>query len=265
MLPRISKVECLEADFLLFSSRDLISNTLFRTGQWEWHLIELSRFIVSVVDRPLILDVGANLGAYSIPLARHIQSVGGEVIGFEPQRIVYYQLCGNIILNRLDNYYAIQSAVGQELGEIEIPEFDFTEAHNIGGFSIDVKFRQLNGTESFIKNQSARRVPLVTLNSLILERPPSLIKIDVEGHELRVLLGANEFLDRNSYPPILFECWSEPWFDSERHELLSHIVKLGYEVVKIGLSDYLAQHPRHSRKVKFDLDPNGVINMIRER
>ena len=42
-------------------------------------------------DGDTILDIGANLGAYSIPIAKDIQSVNGQVIAFEPQRIIFYQ------------------------------------------------------------------------------------------------------------------------------------------------------------------------------
>jgi hypothetical protein len=72
MLPRISKVECDDANYLLFSTSDVISNTLFKFGKWEDHLLKISKFILDGVDRPLVLDVGANLGAYSIPLAKAI-------------------------------------------------------------------------------------------------------------------------------------------------------------------------------------------------
>ncbi len=260
MLPRISQVECQDADYLLFSTGDAISNVLYRTGKWEEHLLEISKFMISTVERPLVLDIGANLGAYSIPLAKHIQGVGGEVYGFEPQRIVYYQFCGNIFLNRLDNCHAIYGAVGDVLGEVEIPEIDYENNLNIGAFSLEKKYRELQGVEGSVKKM-ARKVPLINLDSLEMDRPPSIIKIDVEGSELSVLKGGSEFLSRNNYPPLLLEVWNYEWFESDKRQLMSYVAQLGYEVVHVGASDYVAQHPENSRKVDFQVDGSGIIRM----
>ena len=66
----------------------------------------LGRNAVLFAHAPLVLDIGANLGAYAIPVAKKIASARGVVYAYEPQRIVYYQLCGNIFLNSLDNVHA---------------------------------------------------------------------------------------------------------------------------------------------------------------
>ncbi len=264
MLPRISKVECYDADYLLFSTNDFISNALFKTGKWEEHLIEISKFMISGIYRPLILDIGANLGAYSIPLAKIIQNIEGEVIGFEPQRIVYYQLCGNLILNRLDNYQAVYCALGEESGFIDIPEIEYEGNSNVGAFSLDKRFRELHGIERSMK-KAAKKVPLIKLDGFEVDRPPALIKIDVEGFELNVLRGGKEFLEKNGYPPLLFEAWSFDWFESDRRQLLSFISELGYMITNFGTNDYIAQHPKNSREIAFQVDGNGIINMSRVR
>ncbi len=88
-----------------------------------------------------MLDIGANLGAYSIPLAKSMRDVGGVLMAFEPQRILYYQLCGNVVLNRLDNFIAINKAVGDYDGDIEIPEINYENNTNIGAFSLDKTYR----------------------------------------------------------------------------------------------------------------------------
>jgi FkbM family methyltransferase len=264
MLPRISKVEGHDADYLLFSTGDVISNTLFRTGKWEEHLLAISKFMISGIEQPLILDVGANLGAYSIPLAKSTQNIGGEVIGFEPQRIVYYQLCGNIFINRLDNYQAVYAALGEESGYVDIPEIDYEVNNNVGAFSLDKQYRELHGIESSIK-KVANKVPLIKLDSFEVNRQPALIKIDVEGFELSVLKGGSGFLDKHNYPPLLFEAWNFDWFREGKAQLLSYISELGYVITNFGTTDYVAQHPKNSREINFQSDSNGVINMSRLR
>jgi FkbM family methyltransferase len=260
MLPRINIAQCEDANFLLFSTDDAISTTLRRTGKWEEHILKISEFILQGIETPLVIDVGANLGAYSIPLAKKIHSVGGQVIGFEPQRIVYYQLCGNLILNRLDNYFPIHSAVGEKTGSIEIPEINYANMTNIGGFSLEDKYNEIRGLSHSIKTLK-KEVPLIALDDYYCDRNPSLIKIDVEGLELPVLMGAKNFLAKHKYPPFFFEVWSNEWFRDEANNLFSFISNMGYKIFKFGMDDYLAQHPENPIGVRFTTDEQGIITM----
>ena len=264
MLPRINLIQCNEADYLLLSTADAISNVLYRTGQWEEYLLSISRVFFQDAHEPLILDIGANLGAYSIPIAKGIQHVGGKVIAFEPQRIVYYQLCGNVILNRLDNIEAIHKAVGDYDGEIEIPEINYENNTNIGAFSFDKTYREHLNLEQYVLNKSSH-VPIITLDSLKLSKSPELIKIDVEGFELNVLKGAEKFLEEHNYPPILFEAWELDWFEEGKRKLLSFFNYLGYEITLNIRQEFVAQHPKNAVHIQFNLLDNGAINMIKER
>lgn len=214
------------------------------------------------LDAPLVLDIGANLGAYSIPIAKKIDSVGGKVVGFEPQRIVYYQLCANVFLNRLDNYYPLNKAVGDFDGFIEIPEIDYKFNSNIGAFSLEKRYRELHGIEQSIL-AAKTKVPIITLDRLEVEKAPALIKIDVEGLELNVLMGGAGFLEHYQYPPILFEAWNFDWFKEGRAELMRFLVGLGYKITSFNTTDYIAQHPANSVSVVFDQQENGSIVMHR--
>lgn len=264
MLPRVSQVECVEANYLLFSNEDMISNTLFTTGVWEERVLKVAKFFLAELDAPLVLDIGANLGACSIPLAKQIAGTGGKVIGFEPQRIVYYQLCGNIVLNRLDNFYAMNAAVGEADGVVDIPEIDYQNNKNIGAFSIDARYRQHHGIDAAMK-AGKHKVPLIALNTFEVEKPPALIKLDVEGFELNVLKGATDFLPNNGYPPIIFEAWPYSWFKEGREELLSFVTSLGYNITNISRGDCVAQHPKHPTGVAFEAADNNVIHMRRTK
>lgn len=247
---------------MLFSTIDAISNVLYRTGEWEQYLIAISKVFLQGVSQPLVLDIGANLGAYSIPIAKSIQDVEGRVIGFEPQRIIYYQLCGNIILNRLDNFTAINQAIGDINGQIEIPEFNYDENPNIGAFSFNKTYRDHLNMERHSQGKKYL-VPIVTLDSMNIEQAPALIKIDVEGFELNVLKGAEGFLELHNYPPILFEAWDLEWFKEDKLILLNFIKYLGYEVSLNIRQEFVVQHPKNSVHIEFKMEDNGIINMIK--
>ncbi len=264
MLPRVNVVKCNDADYLLFATSDAISTVLYRTGQWEEYLLTISRFFIESAKDPLVLDIGANLGAYSIPIAKYIQRNGGKVIAFEPQRIIYYQLCGNVILNRLDNYTAIHKAVGDFNGEIEIPEVNYEENSNIGAFSLDKNYREHLDMEQYMTNKLTQ-VPIVTLDSISVDKSPELIKIDVEGFELNILKGGEGFLEKHNYPPILFEAWDLAWFEEGKRKLLNFLTYLGYEISLNIRQEYVAQHPKNACRVKFNLTDSGSIDMVRER
>lgn len=260
MLPRVSLVKSNDAEYLLFSTGDLISNALFRTGKWADHLIRISSLLLRDETEPLVLDIGANLGAFMIPLARIIDSVGGKLIGFEPQRIVYYQLCGNIVLNRLENCRVFNQAVGHYEGVIEIPEIDYSTNGNIGAFSIEKEYRQREGIENSIRIQTCE-VQMLTLDSLRLEKSPALIKIDVEGYEANVLRGGLDFFRRHEYPPVLFEAWAGEWFDKRRNELFDLFISMGYQIFSISGFDYLAQHSIRGAALSFTKVQDGRINI----
>ena len=144
MLPRVNLIHTDIGEFLLYSTNDYISKHLYIDGTWDSHLLKLTRLIYANIDSPVILDIGANLGAYSVPVGRDIISKGGQIHSFEPQRIIYHQLCGNLLLNRLDNVFTYNVAVGAEDGIVEIPVLNYNDSENIGAFSLDEQLQKIS-------------------------------------------------------------------------------------------------------------------------
>lgn len=261
MLPRISIVDAEKAKFLLMSTDDFITQQLFTRGVWEDHLLGISKIFYDAVEEPLVIDVGANLGAYSIPIAKDIQDRNGVVYGFEAQRIVYYQLCGNVFLNRLQNYYAFNSIVTDSEDMFKIPEVNYATNKNIGAFSVDNQFNEKLGTLDSLTDTSSN-VKGVVLDNLQINKSPALIKIDVEGHELSVLNGGKQFLEKHKYPPILFEAWADSWFAEGKSDLMKFFKHMGYVVSNFDTSDFVAQHPSNSVGFEFSIK-DAVIWMNR--
>src|SRR5260370_41263492 len=59
-----------------------------------------------------VLEVGANIGDFTVPLARFV-GPGGKVITFEPQRIMFQMLCAHLALNPIDHAFAQNSAASR--------------------------------------------------------------------------------------------------------------------------------------------------------
>jgi FkbM family methyltransferase len=171
---------------LLYNIHDLyIGRSLDLYGEFSEGEIEL--FGQFLKPGMVAVEVGANIGAHTVFLA---QAVGptGQVVAFEPQRVVYQTLCANLALNSITNVQAFHAAVGTSPGEIVVPVLDYRQQHNFGGLG-------LGG------HSHGERVPLTTLDTLRLSAC-HLLKIDVEGMEQSVLEGGQETIRR--LKPILY-------------------------------------------------------------
>jgi FkbM family methyltransferase len=170
---------------MMYLGRDrYIGRSLTEYGEYSEGEIELFRQCLGPGD--VALDVGANLGAHTLALAR-IVGPSGTVFAFEPQRILFQILCGNVALNELANVHALPVALGRAAGRAKVPALDYHGASNFGGVSLGAA----HGED----------VPVVPLDQLEVSRA-KLIKIDVEGMELDVLAGAKATLARCR--PILY-------------------------------------------------------------
>ena len=226
-LPEIQLATDGDLNYALFKHNDIVSNHV-RGGGYEQELQAETAKLLAGVTSGIVLDIGANLGSYTVPVAKahpHLQ-----FHSFEPQRIIYYQLCANVFLNRLDNVYAYQYALSDAEWQEDLETPDYATEHNIGAFSVDPAVREKDyevQTHGAVEPISATLLDKFMLNDI------RLIKIDVEGHELEVLRGAHHTLIENKYPPIIFESWT--WkFQDKREALFNYLKDLGYEITEVG-------------------------------
>jgi FkbM family methyltransferase len=226
-LPEIHLATDGDLNYALFKHNDIVSNGV-RNGGYEKELQSLSSELLRDFTDGIVIDIGANLGSYIVPLAKQHQHLQFEA--FEPQRIVYYQLCANTFLNQLSNVYAHNVGLSNEQRITNYVLPNYAEETNIGAFSIDFDTR-LKDYE--VKSEGVtERMIIIPLDSMQYEKV-RLIKIDVEGHELQVLQGAEHTLRENNYPPIIFEAWT--WkFPEKRQAVLAHLENLGYTITEMG-------------------------------
>ena len=169
---------CRHGDMIFNVHDQHIGRSLDLYGEWAESELELLGLFIKPGD--VVVDVGANIGTHAVFFAQRA-SATGQVYAFEPQRIVFQNLCANLALNGLLNVRASHAAASRESGTIAVPPIAYGEPGNHGGVT-------LTGDASLAAN--AERVPVMTLDGLGLDRC-RLIKIDVEGMELDVLEGGH--------------------------------------------------------------------------
>jgi FkbM family methyltransferase len=235
MLPQVNLVRAKNGDFLTFYERAGISGVLTAHGVWDELTIELAKALLDVTKiQPVVFDIGANMGTFAIPVAKHIESRNGVIHAFEPQRIVFYQLCGNTFLNRVDNILAHKVALSNARGVKEIEVLNYQQAWNIGSYSF------VPGKDLQEKSTKREFCNFERLDEFPLDSTISLIKIDVEGMELDVLEGGKNKIIASGYPPILFESNDG---DPKGELVIDLLSGLGYQIMGYSDSDRLAQHP----------------------
>jgi FkbM family methyltransferase len=150
-------------------------------------------FLGSIVrDDSIIADVGANQGVYSLWLAGLASK--GRVYAFEPDPELFRCLEGNTTKNQLSNLLPIQAAASNQPGTLS--------------FAVN----RLNRGDNRVTAQAGEdadimEVRAVRLDDAISDLRLDVLKIDVQGFEIEVLLGAQEILRANPNLTILFEFW----------------------------------------------------------
>ena len=79
----------------------------------------------------VVVDVGAHIGCHSLFFARCVGS-NGHVHAFEPQRILFQTLCGNMAINSLQNVTCHPFALGAQPGTGSMQPVDYLASHNAG-------------------------------------------------------------------------------------------------------------------------------------
>jgi len=253
MLPEYKlKTNSINETYYLFNIYDTINVHLLNNDRWNNDTLIIANTFCSIDEHPLVLDIGANLGGFSIPLAKSFPNA--KILAFEPLRIIYYQLCTNIMLNRLENCFAYNMAVGDMDGIIDVDELDYVSTSNIGGYTL-IPERKINQTHiGYKSSKPTTKVPMITLNNLKLDQDPTFIKVDVEGYEPKLFRGAANFLEKHNFPPILFEAWS-----IIREDITSILKGYGYNIssILINHDDLLAQHPKSKAEYGIDWSPDN--------
>lgn len=140
------------------------------------------------------LDIGSGFGLYPIKFSEKVKTI----YTFEPDRILFNQLCGNIYINNIENILPFNYGL-----------------HNYEGKT--TMNRYLNTNEDL--KYEPEPIFLQTLDSFKINNL-SLIKINT--NELNTLLGGKRTLELNNYPPIIMN-------NSINNDTIEYLKFLGYQ------------------------------------
>lgn len=148
----------------------------------DYNLEELEFLRAHTPVSGIFVDVGANVGTYTLALARHV-GAGGKVIAIEPHPVTHARLAFNNAASGTTQVKLVAAAAGPADGELMIE----TDGDNLGASHI-VSGQALSGKVS----GKAIKVPSLRLQRILEAAAVSQVdslKIDVEGFEDRVLTG----------------------------------------------------------------------------
>jgi len=198
----------------------------------------------------LAIDVGANIGAHCIPMARQV-GAKGQVIAIEPTNWAFSRLEANVARNPdlRERLILVQAALtdGDSLTKTDTK---FFARWPLQGSSANRHPKHLGVLEA------ADGARFVTLDSLLEEyrtagrinRPVSFVKLDVDGHEVQVLRGSQRVFAQDR-PVMLIEI--APYVQDElpkRLEILLDLLKsMDYQLEHISTGIELPMLARELR------------------
>ncbi len=180
-------------------------------------------------------DVGANVGAYVLQLARW-SSPTGRVVAFEPNAGAREVLARHIAWNALeDRVQVVAAAVSAEPGELVL------YAAGADGMS-----RLAAANNALVNTAAATRVPVTSIDAYCRESGlhPDVILIDIEGFEIEALRGARATIASRA-PIIVIEMHPNVWASSNasREQADALLKQLHLRPVALsGQKDALADH-----------------------
>jgi len=189
-----------------------------------------------------VMDVGANLGLYTLVISRAV-GPSGKVYAFEPVPEIFARLQEHIAMNNATNVIPLQLALSDRKGTAKM----FVKG-GVSSLFVHVSDKivevQVERLDDFVEREGIERV--------------DAIKIDVEGAELMVIRGADRIIRRDKpilmvefHPATLQEAGTTP------EELFTTIINYGYDAFlmrhnKAMLTDKVVEPWRHYLGNRYD-------------
>ena len=170
----------------------------------------------------VFFDVGADAGLFAIAVAKTIGPSG--VYAFEPSNERFQLLRRNLDLNGLTNLHAVSTLLGDHVSGPVLR----ADSHGDGACRVGVPTAP-NGSPA-----QQGTTPITTLDAFVESNmipKVDVMRVDVGGAELPVLMGSKKLLGRSDAPVVLFETCSANTSRFGYHpvEILWFLADCGYQ------------------------------------
>ena len=212
-----------EFSFYVHRRSDIyISGDLLRDRIWE--PFETKVFCRLCKQGDFVVDIGANIGWYSV-IASRLVGVTGKVVAFEPDPTNLQILKKNV-------------AISAKAGEVEIHNLALADCKS----SQELFLSPNNlGDHRLFDDGTGREVVVVEVDTLDRffgsgPRRPTLVKSDTQGSEAKILSGAAKLFAEGWRPVLILEFWPYGLTNSEDEPLLffRQLTSLGYDIYEVN-------------------------------
>jgi len=230
-----------------------IDLAIYVLGGFE--LRTLRRYTQLIKGGDVVLDIGANIGAHTLPLAQLVGDTG-KVYSFEPTAYAFAKQKINITLNpSLITRISAHQMMLMHTNTTLLPESVYSswplEVANDLHSEHHGRLMQTNGSlvgtlDDFVRNSNIKQI--------------DFIKIDVDGNENEVLSGAKSVLE-NLKPKIMVELAPYVYRSKPEKfdELLDNLWNMGYKISDIATGRQL---PRNSAAIRTIIPEAGALNAL---
>jgi FkbM family methyltransferase len=201
-----------------YTVSEVLDRSRYLYGSYEY--VYASAFVAQIAPGSTVVDVGANIGEYTL-LAAVATGQDGLVFSVEPNLGLHHRIIRNLDLNGFSNVRLMPVALGSSAGS--------------GTLTVPIEGPALGTLRDTAAGNGSDRleVPIRRLDDVV--GPPSrqrlsVVKVDVEGWELEVLRGAQETLAQ-AKPVVLYECGGEQFQTVDGRRLtpsMAYLEALGY-------------------------------------
>ncbi len=186
-----------------------------------------------------VVDVGANIGAHTLPLARAV-GAAGRVYAFEPTSFAFGKMEANVALNPMLAARVVpERAMLVKSDADALPGHVYSSWPVTGHLDLHPQHRgQLMGTENAEAVTLDRYVERAGVNAV------DFVKIDVDGNEDHVLLGATATVSR--FRPVMIVELAPYLYDGSEHSfevLIDFLADHGYSMSELKSGDALPLRP----------------------
>lgn len=215
-----------------FKFDSISQSTVCADKIWEPHIQNFVKLYHSFFNIKHIADVGANFGYHTLFFS-DVVSREGKVYAFEPQPQNFYLLKENIHNNNIQNVILYDWACGEIEADVNIAIFKDTQDYfNMGDFSC---YDNVDNNSEYVKVKS-KSIDSCNIKHL------DLIKMDVQGWEVRALQGALKTI-QTCKPTIIveFEYWQLGRANTTCEELAQLLRDMNYYIFYLE-AEYPADH-----------------------